>query len=116
MRFLLLSAALLAALPAVAQDADDPRRIVVAEIENEAIRPLLTVPEVEQLVRPEFDGAAAREGQRPQFEQSRIVRGSGFHLEVDAQFADGNDFLIALPLEEVHEGGKRLLVLVRRSG
>lgn len=64
-------------------------------------------------MQSEFENVSRREGRRPQFEQSRIVRGPVFRLEVDSQFADGNDFLVSLPLEEVEYGEKRLLVLVR---
>lgn len=106
----------LAALPASAQDA--ARRVVVAEIEREAIRPILTPPEVAGLVGPEFDAAERRSGSRPRFEQSVVRRGFGatpFTLEVDAQFADGNDFLLALDLETIEYRGTRLLVLARKA-
>lgn len=104
----------LAALPVSAQDA--VRRVVVAEIEREAIHPILTPAEVLGLVQPEFDAAERREQRRPRFEQSSIRRGlsaSEFRLEVDAQFEDGNDFLLSLDLETVEYRGRRLLVLTR---
>ena len=112
-RFLALAAAIGFALPAAAQDSGAPNRVVVATIEAEAIQPSLTPSEFADLVAPLFDSVERREDRRPQFEQSWIERGLTFQLMVDAQFADGNDFVAALPLEEVEEGGRRLLVLTR---
>jgi hypothetical protein len=113
-RLLVLAAVLGLALPAAAQKSDSDSRIVVAEIKAEAIRPLLSPTEVAGFVAPMLADAARREGRRPQFEQSWIERGpKAFRLMVDAQFPDGDDFIAALPLEEVQEDGRHLLVLTR---
>ncbi|GAB5537346.1 MAG: hypothetical protein Rubg2KO_35950 [Rubricoccaceae bacterium] len=101
------------ALPASAQDA--PQRVVVAEVVNEAIQPLLSPPQIFGLVGDKLAAARSAEGgdQPPRFEQFWIARGSTFQLTVDAQFPDGNDFLMSLPLEEVAYQDKTLLVLDR---
>ncbi len=115
-RILFIVTLFLLPLPLAAQEVDENRLIVVAEIEDEAIRPLLSPPEVAGLVEPEFEAVWSREQKRPRFEQFWIKRGPEFRLEVDAQFADGNDYLVSLPLEVVQYGEKRLLVLVRERG
>ncbi|MFN3314348.1 MAG: hypothetical protein ACK46Q_12905 [Hyphomonas sp.] len=114
---LTLAALAFVALPAQAQEAPaDDGRVIVAEVRNEAIRPLLTPPQVLGLVQPLLDAAHREHGQRPQFEQSWIERGRSILLKVDAQFPDGNDFLLAFELEEVEEEGRVLLVMARPRG
>ena len=106
------------ALPASAPEADAPDRVVVAEIVAEAIQPRLSPPAVASLAMPYFDDVEKREGKRPRFEQSWIKRGpgpSGYTLQIDSQFADGNDFLIVLELDEVDVDGSRLLVLILKD-
>lgn len=90
-----------------------PDAVVVAEIEREAIQPLLDPSEVEGLFASLFVLAEHQRGRRPQFEQSWVERGPTFRLVADAQFENGDDFKASFDLEEVSVEGRRLLVLVR---